>query len=67
MEKVVAEAGIDIGGTLIGMHLRPVVVPVRLSISKIGGSQHPLCPHPTQIHRRPQGCLSGDIRHDPIH
>ncbi len=36
VEKVVAEAGIDIGGTLIGMHLRPVVVPVRLSISKIG-------------------------------
>lgn len=31
-----AKAGIDIGGTLIGMHIKPVVVPVRLSISKIG-------------------------------
>ena len=27
---------IDIGGTLIGMHLRRVAVPVRLSLSKIG-------------------------------
>ena len=29
-------AGIDIGGTLIGMHLRPVAVPVRLTLQKIG-------------------------------
>ena len=28
--------GIDIGGTLIGMHLRPVAVPVRLSLARIG-------------------------------
>ena len=26
----------DIGGTLIGMHLKEVAVPVRLSLSKIG-------------------------------
>lgn len=31
-----AEAGIDIGGTLIGMHLRRVAVPVRCEISKVG-------------------------------
>ena len=31
-----AGAGIDIGGTLIGMHLRRVAVPVRLSLGKIG-------------------------------
>jgi len=31
-----AAAGIDIGGTLIGMHLRPVAVPVRLSLQRIG-------------------------------
>ncbi len=31
-----AAAGIDIGGTLIGMHIRPVVVPVRLSVKTIG-------------------------------
>lgn len=35
-ESVRAHAGIDIGGTLIGMHLRSVAVPVRLSLSRIG-------------------------------
>lgn len=33
-----AEAGIDIGGTLIGMHIHPVVVPLRISLSKIGAA-----------------------------
>ncbi|MBQ8408690.1 MAG: TIGR01440 family protein [Clostridia bacterium] len=36
VEHIRAHAGIDIGGTLIGMHLREVAVPLRLSISKIG-------------------------------
>ncbi|MCQ2432064.1 MAG: TIGR01440 family protein [Clostridia bacterium] len=36
VEEVEAHAGIDIGGTLIGMHLRRVAVPVRLSLNKIG-------------------------------
>lgn len=36
VEAVSAHAGMDIGATLIGMHLRRVAVPVRLSISKIG-------------------------------
>ncbi len=36
VENVRAHAGIDIGGTLIGMQLRCVAVPVRLSINKIG-------------------------------
>lgn len=31
-----AHAGIDIGGTLIGMHIRPVVVPLRIPVRKIG-------------------------------
>lgn len=35
-EHVKAAAGIDIGGTLIGMHLREVAVPTRLSIKQIG-------------------------------
>ena len=30
------KAGLDIGGTLIGMHLRDVAVPVRLSLDHIG-------------------------------
>ncbi len=33
-----ARAGIDIGGTLIGMHIKPVVVPVRLQLQKIGNA-----------------------------
>ena len=36
VEEVRAAAGIDIGGTLIGMQLRRVAVPVRLSIDRIG-------------------------------
>ena len=36
VEEIKADAGIDIGGTLIGMHLKKVAVPVRLSINKIG-------------------------------
>lgn len=36
VEHIRAKAGIDIGGTLIGMHLRDVAVPVRLSINSIG-------------------------------
>ena len=36
VESIKASAGIDIGGTLIGMHLKAVAVPVRLSVSKIG-------------------------------
>ena len=36
VEAIRAEAGMDIGGTLIGMHLRAVAVPVRTQISRIG-------------------------------
>ena len=36
VEHIRAHAGIDIGGVMIGMHLRDVAVPVRLSIAKIG-------------------------------
>lgn len=36
VEEIQAAAGMDIGGTLIGMHLRRVAVPVRLSIDHIG-------------------------------
>ena len=36
VEEIKAEAGIDIGGTLIGMHLRRVAVPVRTSLKQIG-------------------------------
>ena len=36
VEKVQADLGIDIGLTLIGMHLKPVAVPVRTKITRIG-------------------------------
>jgi len=36
VEHIRAHAGLDIGGTLIGMHLREVAVPVRLSVTNIG-------------------------------
>lgn len=36
VETIKADAGIDIGGTLIGMHLRRVAVPVRTSLKQIG-------------------------------
>ena len=36
VEEIKADAGLDIGSTLIGMHLKRVAVPVRLEIKKIG-------------------------------
>ena len=36
VEEIKADAGIDIGSTLIGMHLKRVAVPLRLEIKKIG-------------------------------
>ena len=36
VEHIRAHAGIDIGGTFIGMHLKEVAVPVRLSVKTIG-------------------------------
>jgi uncharacterized protein (TIGR01440 family) len=36
VEEIKADAGIDIGFTLIGMHLKKVAVPVRLENNKIG-------------------------------
>ena len=42
VEHIKAEAGMDIGDTIIGMHLRDVAVPVRLSVDKIGNA-HLVC------------------------
>ncbi len=36
VEEIRADAGLDIGDTLIGMHLKRVAVPVRLEIRQIG-------------------------------
>lgn len=39
IEYIQAQAGIDIGDTLIGMHLAPVAVPVRAEHSMVGGAR----------------------------
>ena len=38
VEEIKADAGMDIGDTFIGMHLKKVAVPVRLSVNKIGNA-----------------------------
>jgi len=42
VEELKAQAGIDIGDTLIGMHLQQVAVPVRTAVKQIGGA-HVVC------------------------
>lgn len=48
IEHVVAKAGLDIGDTSIGMHVKFVQVPVRLSIKEIGKA------HLTALRSRPK-------------
>ncbi len=38
VEEIKADAGIDIGFTMIGMHIKTVAVPVRLENNKIGNA-----------------------------
>lgn len=45
VESVRASAGIDIGDVLIGMHIIPVCVPVRVSVKKIGEANIVLARH----------------------
>lgn len=42
VEKIGAHGGMDIGDTLIGMHLKAVAVPVRIPTAQIGGA-HVVC------------------------
>ncbi len=48
VEEIQAHAGIDIGDTLIGMHLKSVVVPFRPSIRQVGSA------HITAAYTRPK-------------
>lgn len=48
VESIQGHAGIDIGDTFIGMHLRPVAVPIRLRIKEIGEA------HLTMARTRPR-------------
>ena len=38
VETIAADAGLDIGQTLVGMHLKRVAVPVRLSAKTLGAA-----------------------------
>ncbi len=38
VENIKADAGIDIGDTFIGMHLKAVAVPLRISVNTIGNA-----------------------------
>ncbi|WZY00157.1 TIGR01440 family protein [Bacillus sp. FSL W7-1360] len=48
VEAIQADAGIDIGDTLIGMHLKPVAVPVRVQQKMVGQA------HVTLAYTRPK-------------
>lgn len=48
VESIQAHAGMDIGDTFIGMHLKPVAVPVRSNIKEIGAA------HLTMARTRPR-------------
>ncbi len=48
VENIRAHAGIDIGDTFIGMHLKPVVIPIRSEVKQIG------CAHLTMARTRPK-------------
>ena len=36
IERIQGHAGIDIGDTFIGMHLRPVAIPIRIHVKELG-------------------------------
>ena len=38
VENIKADAGIDIGDTFIGMHLKAVAVPLRISVNSVGNA-----------------------------
>jgi uncharacterized protein (TIGR01440 family) len=48
VEFIKADAGIDIGDTFIGMHLKHVAVPIRVSLNTIGNA------HVTMAKSRPK-------------
>lgn len=48
VEHIVAKAGIDLGDTSIGMHIKHVQVPIRPSIRELGGA------HVTALYSRPK-------------
>lgn len=56
VEHIVAKAGIDIGDTAIGMHVKHVQIPIRPSIKTLGAA------HVTALGSRPK-CIGGPRAH----
>lgn len=59
VEHIRAEAGLDIGDTLIGMHLKEVAVPLRLAVKQIGQA------HLTAARTRAKYIGGGRAQYDP--
>ena len=57
VEKIKADYGLDIGDTLIGMHLKHVAVPVRASLKNIGGAHITVSKNEAEVNRRRAGRL----------
>lgn len=60
VEHIVAQAGLDIGDTSIGMHVKFVQVPVRPSIKELGGA------HVTALRSRPKYVGGVRANYEPI-
>ncbi len=60
VEHIVAQAGLDIGDTAIGMHVKFVQVPVRPSLSELGSA------HVTALRSRPKYVGGPRANYDPI-
>ncbi|MFD1470902.1 TIGR01440 family protein [Companilactobacillus mishanensis] len=60
VEHIVAQAGIDIGDTSIGMHVKFVQVPVRPSQKELGGA------HVTALRSRPKYVGGPRANYEPI-
>jgi len=60
VEHIVAQAGLDIGDTFIGMHVKFVQVPVRPSIKELGGA------HVTALRSRAKYVGGPRANYDPI-
>ncbi|WP_125546452.1 MULTISPECIES: TIGR01440 family protein [Levilactobacillus] len=60
VEHVVAQAGLDIGDTAIGQHVKFVQVPVRPSLKELGGA------HVTALRSRPKYVGGPRANYDPI-
>jgi len=60
VEHIVAQAGLDIGDTAIGMHVKFVQVPVRPSLSELGAA------HVTALRSRPKYVGGPRANYEPI-